>query len=98
MTTSRTGRSKWKNMRLRVLRQAQREHITQCPNCKVELNYEQGLTPSSAEVDHVIPYAIVQQDTIDNLRVICRRCNQSLGAKQNSKRKTSVESIDFTET
>lgn len=99
MTTSRTGTAVWKNLRLRVLRREQSNGLANCPICGVQLDYEVGRKPNSAEVDHIVSYAVVQRDTIDNLRVICRRCNQSLGAKQavNPKRATqTVQTIDFT--
>lgn len=96
---NRTGTARWQKIRARVLRSAIANGVSNCPLCGVLLNYEAGKTPRSPEVDHIIPWAVSQDDNPSNLRVICRRCNQSLGAKQNAKpkpKKPSVETIDFT--
>ena len=89
MATSRTGTSKWKNVVMRRRHQARAEGLTHCPECHVQLDWEQGRTPTSAEVDHIIPHAHGGPDSFDNTRIICRKCNQSLGAKQwlNQKKK-----------
>ncbi|RLP70879.1 HNH endonuclease [Mycetocola reblochoni] len=80
MATSRTGTTRWKNITTR--RRHTDRHLTTCPECNTTLNWEQGQQPNSAEVDHIIPHAQGGQDTYGNTRIICRRCNQSLGAKQ----------------
>lgn len=82
MATSRTGTGKWKNIAKQRRHRAQQEGLTHCPECSTLLDWEQGRTPSSAEVDHIIPHAHGGPDTLDNTRIVCRRCNQSLGAKQ----------------
>lgn len=85
MATSRTGTATWKRVREQALRRAKRAGITHCIQCGVELDYEQGRTPQSAEVDHIIPHSQGGKDALDNVRVICRYDNQSLGGKQNRK-------------
>ena len=80
MVTSRTGTSKWKNLRRRTLHEAKAQGLTNCPLCKVELDYEVGRMPASAEVDHIHSVARGGRDEADNVRVICRRCNQRRGA------------------
>jgi len=85
MATSRTGTSKWKNLRRAVLHRAKAQGLKHCPECGVELDYKLGLTPASAEVDHIIPHSRGGQDVIENCRVICRKDNQSLGGKTNRK-------------
>ena len=79
MATSRTGTAVWKRVREQALTKAKRLGQTRCPHCQTELDYTQGLRPNSAEPDHVIPYSMGGRDHIDNLVVICRRCNQSKG-------------------
>lgn len=99
MATSRTGTGKWKSIRKRALHRAMRDGITHCTECRIVLDYETGLRPNSAEVDHIIPWSVSQTDTLDGTRVICRRCNQSLGGKQSGRaghKKAPVETIDFT--
>jgi 5-methylcytosine-specific restriction protein A len=85
MATSRTGTTKWLRIRAAAIYRAKRAGITHCVECGVELDYEVGLTPRSAEVDHIIPASQGGKDEMDNVRVICRYDNQSLGGKQNRK-------------
>lgn len=89
MATSRTGTGKWKRVAAQRRYLAQREGITHCPECNTHLDWTRSRTPTSPEVDHIIPHSVGGQDTIDNTRIICRRCNQSLGAKHyiNEKRR-----------
>lgn len=79
MATSRTGTTKWLHLARRARHQAQAAGQAHCPICGTLLNYAVGRTPSSAEVDHIIPYSRGGTDTIDNVRIICRRCNQQRG-------------------
>lgn len=76
---SRTGTARWKALRQQALREATSRGVTNCPLCGTILDYTQGRHPTSAEVDHIIPHSLGGQDTLDNVRVICRRCNQSRG-------------------
>lgn len=87
MATSRTGTATWKRVRAQALNLAKRAGITHCRHCNVELDYTQGLTPSSAEPDHLIPYSMGGKDRIENLEVICRKCNQSKGHRAAPKAK-----------
>ena len=80
MTTSRTGTGKYRQWRKRVLHKAQAEGITHCPHCHVLLDYKRGRLPNSAEPDHILPHRWGGKETLDNGRVLCRRCNQSRGA------------------
>lgn len=79
MATSRTGTSTWKKIRKRALHLAQAQGIDRCPFCTVRLNYEVSLTPTSAEVDHIVPHSKGGQDVLENVRICCRNCNQSRG-------------------
>ena len=81
MTTSRTGTTKWKQLRKRAIYKAKRSGLTHCPHCNVELDYDISLTPRSAEVDHVLPFSKGGEDHIDNVMVICRLCNVRKGNK-----------------
>ena len=77
MSTSRTGTTKWKQLRKKLLQQAINNGQTNCPYCNITLDYQTGTNPNSATIDHKTPYALTQDDTPDNLQVICRRCNSS---------------------
>lgn len=77
MATSRTGTSQWKKVRKRALHLAQAQSVDRCPYCKVTLDYVTSRTPASAEPDHVFAHANGGQDTLENLLVCCRKCNQS---------------------
>ncbi|WP_431603527.1 HNH endonuclease [Bowdeniella massiliensis] len=81
MASSRTGTSTWIKVSKQALRLARTQGLIRCPICGVELNWSQSRTPSSPEADHLVPYALGGSDTLDNLQVICRRCNQSKGAR-----------------
>lgn len=81
MATSRTGTAKWKRVRARAIQQAQAEGITRCPLCGRWLDWNHSLQPSSVEVDHITPWAKGGADDIENVRVICRDCNQRRGAR-----------------
>lgn len=79
MATSRTGTTRWLHLAAQARRRAQQDGLTHCPICGTLLNYIVGRTPASAEVDHIVPYSRGGTDSIDNVRVICRRCNQRRG-------------------
>ena len=85
MATSRTGTSKYLRNRATILRQAQRDGITTCPNCGTHLNYDEPHQPNSAEADHIIPHSRGGTDDTTNLTVLCRWCNSR---KSNGRRKT----------
>lgn len=88
MGASRTGTTHWLKLAAQAKHLAQVQGQTQCPWCDTRLNYHRGLLPNSAEPDHIIPHAQGGRDTLDNLRIICRRCNQSKGDKAKPKRAT----------
>ena len=81
MTTSRTGTAAHKRWRKAVLRAGQAAGVTTCPTCNVPLDYTRGKLPNSAEPDHLIPWIDGGRYTLDNGRVLCRRCNQRRGNK-----------------
>lgn len=87
MATSRTGTATWKRVRGQAIYRAKRGGLTNCPDCNVLLDYDVGLTPASAEVDHIIPHSLGGRDVHDNVRVCCRLCNQSKGNRAAPKAK-----------
>lgn len=91
MATSRTGTSTWKKIRKRALHLAQAQGLTRCPYCRAALDYEVSLTPSSAEVDHIIAHSKGGQDRLDQVQVLCRRCNQSKGSRPAPKQVTILK-------
>ena len=96
MASSRTGTALWKRIRQQAIRRARRDGLTNCPDCGVTLDYHVSGMRNSAEVDHIVPHAQGGADRIDNVRVCCRRCNQSLGAKlpkQSKKRNVIAEDL-----
>lgn len=88
MATSRTGTATWRKVRTRALNRARSAGQRTCPICQIELNWEQSRTPTSPEPDHIVPHTLGGTDTLDNLQVICRRCNQSKGHRVAPKPKT----------
>lgn len=96
LTTSRTGTARYRRWRKRVLMRALDSGVRQCPACGVVLDYSRGLTPSSAEPDHVLPVRWGGTDTVGNGQVLCRRCNQSKGDGRRPRRRvSSVVTVDF---
>ena len=93
MATSRTGTAIWK----RVVKEVRERdaHITRCPECGVGLDWIYSGRPNSVEVDHIVSHSRGGQDTADNARVCCRRCNQSLGAKSPRRERPVVESTEL---
>ncbi|QPK80808.1 HNH endonuclease [Schaalia sp. ZJ405] len=79
MATSRTGTTKWLHIAKQARHQAQTNGQTHCPICHTPLDYTHGRTPNSAEVDHITPASLGGTDTLDNVRIICRLCNQRRG-------------------
>ena len=106
MATSRTGTTVYKRNSAKALRQARQAGIEHCPcrgtcrhhtgrPCGVWLDYENRRRPNGATADHVLAHANGGSDAVDNLTVLCFRCNTALGAKR--RRPTHrVETIDFT--
>ena len=79
IATSRTGTGKWRRLRTQAITSALDAGQYTCPHCRTHLDYDTPGRPNSAEVDHVIPHSRGGQDTIDNVMVICRLCNQTKG-------------------
>ena len=88
MATSRTGTAQWKNVRAKKLTEAIEAGQTTCPICNTPLDYNVSRRPNSPEVDHIKPHAHGGSDEPNNLRVVCRQCNQRMGAKQGKPRTT----------
>lgn len=86
---NRTGTTRWLRLRRATIRQAQRDGQTTCPECNQAIIWEaHPHHPKAPQVDHRTPYALGGRDEPDNLRVICRACNQRLGGKLGKKRAT----------
>ena len=81
MATSRTGTAHWKALRSRVLQDAIDAGQYTCPLCHVAFDLTRSKQPNSPEVDHIKADALGGASTEENLRVICRQCNQKLGGK-----------------
>lgn len=81
MVSSRTGLTPHLRFRGAVLRRDQAAGITNCPLCGVQMDYDKGRQPHSAEPDHIVPITRGGTNDPDNGRTICRRCNQSKGNK-----------------
>ena len=82
MATSRTGTRRWKAIASAAKKQAKQQGQDHCPYCQVELDYERGLNPNSAEADHIVPYSKGGEDRMGNVMVTCRACNMSKGNRQ----------------
>ena len=81
MSTNRTGTGAWKNLRAATITEAQARGQTTCLVCRAWLDYDHAGLPNSPEVDHITPHARGGADTPANLRVVCSRCNRSMGAR-----------------
>lgn len=75
--TPRTATTAWKHIRRRVMHEEQSK--TNCPECQRPLAWGTAKTPRSPEVDHITPVVLGGTNERENLRVICRECNQKLG-------------------
>lgn len=93
MSTSRTGTATWKRARAQALAKAKRMGVTHCRHCRVALTYDTGLQPNSAVPDHVVPWSMGGRDHVDNLEVICRKCNESKGNRAVPKAENKVVPI-----
>lgn len=82
MATSRTGTTRWMKVRDERRRIALEQGIHRCPICRVGLDWMYPGRPNSVEVDHIVPHSQGGRDEIENTRVLCRHCNQSLGGRQ----------------
>jgi len=91
MATSRTGTAKYRRNRARVIHKAKAEGLTHCQGyvdsegtfhpCGVELDYDTPGLPNSAEVDHIVEARFGVDDSVENLRVLCRRQNSERNRK-----------------
>lgn len=86
MAASRTGTTKWKALRAKAIAEALANDQYTCPRCGVALDYSRSRQPNSPEPDHIQEHANGGKDSLDNIRIICRRCNQQLGGKLGGKR------------
>lgn len=86
MATSRTGTALWKKVRAAAIWLAKQAGQDRCPHCGVVLDYVTSKLPNSAEGDHIVPYSMGGTDSIDNVEVICRRCNGSKGNRSAPRR------------
>lgn len=86
LATSRTGTTKWKALRAKAIAEALANDQYTCPRCGVALDYSRSQQPNSPEPDHIQEHANGGKDSLDNIRIICRRCNQQLGGKLGGKR------------
>ncbi|WP_374048662.1 HNH endonuclease [uncultured Cutibacterium sp.] len=96
VTTSRTGTTNWIRNAATAKRRARAAGLTHCPSCGVPLRWDIGRTPASPEADHIIPHSLGGTDRLDNIRIICRHCNQSRGngVPRKHQRFRRVEGID----
>lgn len=86
VASSRTGTKKWLDLAARAKRRAVLAGLTDCPICGAHLDFSKGRSANSAEVDHIIPWSRGGEDTIENVRVVCRSCNQRRGNGMRRKR------------
>jgi 5-methylcytosine-specific restriction endonuclease McrA len=75
----RTGTATWKKLRTQAKREAQEAGLVSCPMCGVQLDWSVAGHTNSPEADHIVPWAKGGRDVIENVRIICRQCNQRKG-------------------
>ena len=85
VTTSRTGTTRWLHNAAAAKRSARAAGLEHCPICHVRLTWDAGLLPSSPEADHIVPHSRGGNDSIDNIQIICRKCNQKKGNGRKAK-------------
>ena len=86
MTTSRTGTAQWKKLVSQARAKAQDNGLTTCPLCNTWMNFDHAQLPNSPELDHIIPFAEGGTNDEQNLRIICRSCNQKRGGSVGNQR------------
>jgi hypothetical protein len=79
----RTGTAAWQALVRAALHRAIVNGQESCARCSQPLVWRGPKCDASPEVDHRTPYAVsgVAVPTLDEVRVICRRCNRTLGGK-----------------
>lgn len=97
MATSRTGTARWKTLRKKELAAAFERGDMRCPICFVAYDWHRSKQPNSPELDHVTAHAEGGKDVAENVRVICRQCNQRLGGKLGGKRSQARKTIRIAE-
>jgi hypothetical protein len=81
--TGRTGTAAWIALRRAAIHRAHLNGQTSCARCDQPLAWSGPKTDASPEVDHRTPFAVTGTavPTLDEVRVVCRRCNRHLGGK-----------------
>ena len=82
MATSRTGTARWKTLRKKELAAAFERGDMRCPICFVAYDWHRSKQPNSPELDHVTAHAEGGKDVAENVRVICRQCNQRFSPRE----------------
>ncbi|WP_353057973.1 HNH endonuclease [Propionimicrobium sp. PCR01-08-3] len=93
MSTSRTGTAAYKRWRTAVLRRDRLAGVSRCPICGVEMDYDVGLKPNSAEPDHILAAVFGGRNEIENGRAICRQCNQRRGNGLNDRKPKTTKVV-----
>jgi 5-methylcytosine-specific restriction endonuclease McrA len=96
MAINRTATAKWMRIRDQARANAMDAGQTRCPRCRTGLDWEYSGRPNSAEVDHVLPHSQGGPDSIENTRILCRKCNQQLGgALTRRKPRPVIETVEL---
>lgn len=96
MATNRTATTDWRKIRDEAKAIAREQGLTNCPRCHVWLEWEHGRKPNSPEADHITPHARGGASSLENTRIICRRCNQQLGgALKKRKPRPVIETVEL---
>jgi 5-methylcytosine-specific restriction endonuclease McrA len=59
------------------------------------MDWTRSKQPNSPEADHIKPHAKGGRDDIENVRIICRKCNQELGGMMTKRQRPVIHTTEL---